>query len=173
MHIFFIFFLGKCKIVPLFKWIKLRRRPFSGILRRVAIVRTKISSNMVYFRSSLQLLVTANIFPILPIVVNPITETLRSTLTPVLTRYPRCNIPDDGVLQSPLWKPQILQIKLILAEVVGGGGCISPRLFDLGIRRRLVFIYPLRPLYPWGKVFGIFLIEQCMKNNGIFLTCVW
>jgi hypothetical protein len=72
--------------------------PSSGILRRVALVRTYISGK--FLLSVLRLLVNANIFASSPIFVTLKMETIRSSETYVLRRAIRCNIPEDGNLDS-------------------------------------------------------------------------
>jgi hypothetical protein len=62
--------------------------PSSGMLRRVALVRTDVR----------RLLVTANFVPISPILVTLMMEALRSCEPSFLTRAPRRNIPEDGIL---------------------------------------------------------------------------
>jgi hypothetical protein len=76
------------------------------MLRRVALVRTDVSEK----RSApiirltrigvCRLLVTANVVPSSPILVNLILEALRSPETLVLIRATRCNIPEDGIFRS-------------------------------------------------------------------------
>jgi hypothetical protein len=63
--------------------------PSSGMLRRVALVRTQR-----------RLLVTANVVPSSPILVTLMMETLNSSETSVLTRVTLRNIPEDGIFHS-------------------------------------------------------------------------
>jgi hypothetical protein len=64
----------------------------SGMLRRVALVRTDVSEEL---RSVHRLLVTASVVPSSPILVNLMKEALSSSDTSVLTRATRRNIPED------------------------------------------------------------------------------
>jgi hypothetical protein len=66
----------------------------SGMLRRVALVRTDVSEELV------RLLVTASVVPNSPIFVTLMKEALSSTETSVLTRATRCNIPENTILHS-------------------------------------------------------------------------
>jgi thiazole synthase ThiGH ThiG subunit len=63
----------------------------SGTLRRVALVRTDVSS---------RLLVTTIVVHSLPILVTLMMEALNSSETPVLTTATRRNIPEDTILHS-------------------------------------------------------------------------
>jgi hypothetical protein len=73
----------------------------SGMLRRVALVRTDISEEiLVFLRRVRRLLVTASVFPSSPILVTLMKEALRSSETSVLTRATRRNIPEDAIHHS-------------------------------------------------------------------------
>jgi hypothetical protein len=65
----------------------------SGMLRRVALVRTDV-------RSVRRLLVTASVIHSSPILVTLMKEALSSSETSVLTRATRRNIPEDTILYS-------------------------------------------------------------------------
>jgi hypothetical protein len=74
--------------------------PYSGILRRVALVKPNVSRERVAFlRSMLRLLVTANV-PSSPIIVIHMMEAIHSFEMSVLTRAARRHIPEDGILHS-------------------------------------------------------------------------
>jgi hypothetical protein len=89
--------------------------PFSGMLRRVTLVRTDVSEEnsasitMVirigelgtkFLPSVPRLLVTANVVPSSPILVTLLMRSLPSSETDILTRATRRNIPEDGFLYS-------------------------------------------------------------------------
>jgi hypothetical protein len=84
----------------------------SGMLRRVALVRTDVSEELsasfirvtrigelvTTLAVTSRLLVTASVVPSSPILVNLIKEMLSSSETSVLTRATRRNIPEDTIL---------------------------------------------------------------------------
>jgi hypothetical protein len=90
----------------------------SGMLRRVALVRTDVSEERIASiirvtrngelgtlavtsnHSMLWLLVTANLVPSFPIVVTLMMEAICSSKTSVLTRATWHNSPDDGIFHS-------------------------------------------------------------------------
>jgi hypothetical protein len=75
--------------------------PSSGMLRRVALVRSDVSEEYIASnRSLLRLLVTDNVLPSSPILLILKMEAIRSFETSVLTRATRRHIPEDGILAS-------------------------------------------------------------------------
>jgi hypothetical protein len=57
-------------------------------------------SDIIFLRSVLRLLVTANVVPSLPILVTLMMEAIHAFESSVLTRATRLNIPVDGILHS-------------------------------------------------------------------------
>jgi hypothetical protein len=82
------------------------RMASSGMLRRVALVRTDVSEELspsfirVFLRSVRWLLFTASVVPSSPILVTLMKEVLSSSETSVLTRATLRNIPADAILYS-------------------------------------------------------------------------
>jgi hypothetical protein len=73
----------------------------SGMLRRVALVRTDVSEELsAFLRSVRRLPVTASVVPSSPILVTLMKEELRSSESSVLTRATRRNIPEDTILHT-------------------------------------------------------------------------
>jgi hypothetical protein len=80
----------------------------SGMLRRVALVRTDVSEELsthaakkyqvIFLCSVRRLLVTASVVPSSPIFITLMKEALNSSETSVLTRATRRNIPEDTIL---------------------------------------------------------------------------
>jgi hypothetical protein len=67
--------------------------PSSGMLRRVALLRTDA-----FLRSVLGLLVTGNVFPRSSIPITLMMEAIRCSESSVLTRATRRHIPEDGII---------------------------------------------------------------------------
>jgi hypothetical protein len=103
------------------------RVPYLGMWRRVVLVRNDVSEDLIastirvegvgelgtlavtsnwstlrrqFLRSVLQLLVTANVIPILLVLSTLMIEAIRSSETSVLTRHKRHHIKEDGILHS-------------------------------------------------------------------------
>jgi hypothetical protein len=80
--------------------------PSSGMLRRVAVVRTDVSKEhiasviRVTIGRVLRLLATANVIPSLLIPVTLMMKAILSSETSILTRTTRRNIPEDCILPS-------------------------------------------------------------------------
>jgi hypothetical protein len=74
------------------------------MLRRVDLVRTVVSEErsayIAFHRSVRRLLVIANVVPSSPILVALMMEATRFFQTSVFIRSTRCNVPEDGILQS-------------------------------------------------------------------------
>jgi hypothetical protein len=84
------------------------RVPSSGMLRRVARVRTDVSEERIAYRNRsilrtntmLRWLVPANVVTSSPILVTLMMDAIRSSDTSFLTKATQRNVPDDGILQS-------------------------------------------------------------------------
>jgi hypothetical protein len=72
----------------------------SGMVRRVALVRTASPSLFVFLRNVRRLLVIASVVPSSPILVTLTTAPLSTTKTSLPTRAPRRNTPEDTILHS-------------------------------------------------------------------------
>jgi hypothetical protein len=78
----------------------------SGMLRRMALVRTDVSEELrVFLRSVRRLLVTTSVVPSSPILVTMMKEALSSSETLVLTRATWHNVSEDGILQYRIYFP--------------------------------------------------------------------
>jgi hypothetical protein len=72
----------------------------SGMLRRVALVRTDVPEGIAFIISVRRWPVTANVVPISPILVILMMEALLSSETSDLTRTTRRNVPEGNILRS-------------------------------------------------------------------------
>jgi hypothetical protein len=96
----------------------------SGLLRRVALVRTDVSeelSTLVFLRSVRWLLVTANVVPSSPILVTLMNEALSSSEISALTTATWRNIPEDTSLHIVKCVPQCREDGTTIRKELGKG----------------------------------------------------
>jgi hypothetical protein len=88
----------------------------SGMLRRVALVRTDVSEEP---SSVCRLLVAVSVVPSSPIIVTLMKEALGSSETSVLTRATRRNIPEDAIVH--LYQVHVSPYVILVSSVTHEG----------------------------------------------------
>jgi hypothetical protein len=113
---------------------------------------------LVFLRSALQFLLTANGFPISPILVTLVMEALGSYETSVLTRATRRSIPEDGILHGSL---------SVLRREKGDISCVGSLSLTLPSSCRTLGSWVWISLETWMLIcyYSVFVLS-CMKAKA-------